>query len=258
MRTPWQIQKSVVFALFIRELKTRFGSYKGGYIWLLVEPLAHVIILSTIFSYLRHPTLSVIDVPVYIVTGIVPFLMFKNITLRVMDSVDANRGLFAYRQIKPMDTYIARTLLDGFLSIAVFGILLAAMAWLGRDIPFRNPLVIGCVFALLILMGLGLGMIFSIITHYLPESKTLLRLIFLPLFLLSGILFPLAAIPQQYLPFIIWNPLLHAIEILRSAFFMQYHVVEDVSLLFFILAALVVTFLGFSWYWTKRYKLLAR
>jgi len=50
MRTPWQIQKSVVFALFLRELKTRFGAYKFGYVWLLLEPMAHVIVLSLIFS----------------------------------------------------------------------------------------------------------------------------------------------------------------------------------------------------------------
>ena len=45
-RTPFEIQKAVVFALFVRELKTRFGKYRLGYVWALLQPIAHVMVLS--------------------------------------------------------------------------------------------------------------------------------------------------------------------------------------------------------------------
>jgi len=258
LRTPWQIQKSVVFALFLRELKTRFGAYKFGYVWLILEPMAHVIVMSVIFSFIRGRTLSGVDYPVFIVTGIVPFLMFKNIALRVMDGVDSNRALFAYRQIKPIDTFTARTLLDAFLAVAVYALILIGMAWVGLDVPFRDPFSLVFLMAILVLMGLGLGMILCVLTHYLPEAKTLVRIAFLPLYLLSGIIFPIAAVPHEYLPLLLWNPLLHAIELMRGAFFDSYRVLPDISLLFVVMATLILLFLGLAWYRNKRHELLAR
>lgn len=256
-RSPWQIQKSVVFALFLRELKTRFGSYKFGYVWLLLEPMAHIVVMSLIFSYARDRALFGIDFAVFIVTGIVPFLMFKNIALRVMDGVDANRALFAYRQIKPMDTFIARTLLDAFLGLTVAALILLGMAWVGLDVPFRDPFTLILMMAILVLTGLGLGMVLCVIGHYLPEAKTLIRLIFLPLYLLSGVIFPIAVVPHEYLPLLLWNPLLHAIELVRGAFFDSYRVVPDISLLFVVMTTLALLFLGLAWYRSKRHQLLA-
>jgi capsular polysaccharide transport system permease protein len=257
-RTPWQIQKSVVFALFLRELKTRFGSYKFGYFWMLLEPMAHIVVLSLIFSYARDRSLFGIDFPVFLVTGILPFLMFKNIALRVMDGVDANRALFAYRQIKPMDTFTARALLDTFLAQVVYALILAGMAWVGLDVPFRDPFTVIFAMVLLVLMGLGLGMIFCVFTHFMPEAKTLIRIAFLPLYLLSGAIFPVAMLPREFLPVLLWNPLLHAIEWMRGAFFVQYRMLDAISPLFVVMTTLVVLFFGLAWYRTKRHALLAR
>lgn len=256
-RTPWQIQKSVVFALFLRELKTRFGAYRFGYVWLLFEPLAHVIVLSLIFSQIRDRALFGIDFPVFIVTGIIPFLMFKNIALRVMDGVDANRALFAYRQIRPMDTFTARTLLDAFLAVAVYALILIGMAWVGLDVPVRDPFSLILLMAAMVLMGLGLGMIFCVFTHYMPEAKTMIRIAFLPVYMLSGIIFPVAMLPHEYLPILLWNPLLHAIELMRGAFFDQYRVLPEISLLFVVMTMLVLLFFGLAWYRNKRQELLA-
>lgn len=256
-RTPLQIQKSVVFALFIRELRTRFGSYKGGYLWLVIEPMAHIIALSFIFSFIRQREMGAIDFPVFLVTGVVPFLLFKNITLRVMEGVNANKALFVYRQVLPMDTFLARTLLDGFLSILVFALLLAGMAWLGMNVPFRDPLTVIIVYAMLIAMGLGLGMVLCVATHYLPEARTFIRILMMPLYLTSGIIFPISILPEQFHPYLLWNPILHAIELMRDAFFVNFPMVPGVSPLFFLMSTLALLFIGLSWYRVKRYDILA-
>ncbi|MCK4829836.1 hypothetical protein KA005_79670, partial [bacterium] len=50
-----QTMLTVLNALGHREIKTRFGQYRFGYIWALAEPTAHVIVLSVIFG-IRSPT----------------------------------------------------------------------------------------------------------------------------------------------------------------------------------------------------------
>lgn len=257
-RTSWQIQKAVVFALFIRELKTRGGTYKGGYIWLLIEPLIHVIVLSLIFGYIRQREMFGIDVPVFLVVGVVPFLLFKNVALRVMDGVDANRGLFNYRQIKPTDTFIARALLDAVISMVVFIIALGGMAWLGMDVSVHDPLTVIFVYLMLVPAGLGLGMVFCVATHYMPESKTVVRLTMMPLYLTSGVIFPVSSLPKEFLPYLLWNPMLHVIELLHGSFFAVYHTVSGINALYPALAGLTVLAFGYAWYWTHRYDLLTQ
>jgi hypothetical protein len=153
--------------------------------------MAHVIVLSLIFSYARDRALFGIDFPVFIVTGIVPFLMFKNIALRVMDGVEANRALFAYRQIKPMDTFIARTLLDAF-SASRGGLL--GMAGRARR-PFGTPSDLDV--AILVLMDWDWGGRASSAT--LPNQDT-----DPPHFSAAlpavGHHFPIAVVPHEYLP----------------------------------------------------------
>lgn len=51
VRGAWQIQRAVLFALFLRELRARAGSRWIGLLWLLVEPLLHMSLLLAMFTY---------------------------------------------------------------------------------------------------------------------------------------------------------------------------------------------------------------
>jgi hypothetical protein len=37
-RSPLAVQRAVLFALIVRELRTRFGRYRLGYLWVVLEP----------------------------------------------------------------------------------------------------------------------------------------------------------------------------------------------------------------------------
>ena len=39
----------VVGALLVREMATRFGSKPGGYVWALLDPAAHILLMTMIF-----------------------------------------------------------------------------------------------------------------------------------------------------------------------------------------------------------------
>ena len=40
-RTSFQIQRDVVYALLLREIASRFGKSRVGFLWVLLEPIAH-------------------------------------------------------------------------------------------------------------------------------------------------------------------------------------------------------------------------
>ena len=49
-RSGFEVQKVTVEALFLREIRTRFGKFRLGYLWAILEPSAHLLILLGIYA----------------------------------------------------------------------------------------------------------------------------------------------------------------------------------------------------------------
>ena len=58
-----------------------------------------------------------------------------------------------------------------------------------------------------------------------------------PMWFISGIFFSLNAVPQKFLPWLSWNPILQAIELSRSAFSLDYPINPVVVSLPYLLAS---------------------
>lgn len=246
--------RSVIFALVLREMRTRFGKRRMGAFWVLFEPLAHILVILVMFSYIRGSSMRGIDFPVFLLSGMVPFFIFRDISLRLMEGVEANKGLFVYRQIKPADTFIARVLVESSLHSMVFVLTLTGMAWWGFDTSIHSLFEWFLLLILLILLAYGLGNLFCVVGHYLPESKIIINLLFFPLYLLSGVIFPVRNLPASVLDWLLLNPLLHFTELIRWSFFEYYPIVDGVSVPYLLGTTLVTLFIGL---WLYRYRRLA-
>ncbi|TGV05381.1 sugar ABC transporter permease, partial [Alcaligenaceae bacterium 429] len=119
-RSAFAITKAVIFALVLREMQTRFGSRRMGAFWLMFEPIASIAVMMVIFTVIRARQVPGMDFPIFLLTGIVPFMLMRNIALKLMDSVEANRALFAYRNITIFDTYIARVMVECAIMSCVY------------------------------------------------------------------------------------------------------------------------------------------
>lgn len=243
-RSSWTIQKAVVSALMLRELKTRFGSYRLSYFWALFEPISHILILALIFGYVLGRTMPGINYPLFLTTGIMPWLLFSNMITRGMGAVDANRALFNYRQLKPFDTLVARMLLEAVIVLLAYAVLLAIAWWLGIDFRIHEPLRFLLSLALIFLIAFGLALPLCYLNTLYPEAGKVLPLLMRPLYFVSGIFFSLSMIPEQYHVYLAWNPVLQAVELSRSAIFPGYPHAEG-SLLY--LTTLAIVFIAIGW-----------
>ena len=254
-RSSFEIQKAVVFALFVRELKTRFGKYRLGYVWALLEPVAHVVVLSIIWSAMGRSDFSGIPVPMFLMTGLVPYLFFQKTVMQCMSSIEANRGLFNYRQVRPIDPVLSRVFLESIIHFVSYMVLLFIAGWfLEYDVSVHDLLRLILINALLFMMAFGVGLTLSVYGTIFPEIMKLVpMLIFRPMYFLSGILFPLFLVPSHYREWLLWNPVLHVIE-LNHVFFFRGFESPHVSMLFVALFALVsITFgmLSYRFYWMR-------
>ena len=218
-RTSWQINKAVIFALLMREMRTRFGNYRLGYMWALLEPAMHIAVFALLFGYVMQRTMPGIDYTLFLVSGIIPWLLFNSILSRGMSAVSANSGLFGYRQVKPMDAFITRAILEWLIYLSTYIIFLCLAAWAGLEVAIEDPLGVIAALFLLFLFSCGLALTLCVVVTQFPEIQKFLPVVLRPLYFMSGIFFTLEMVPHEYRGYLLWNPILHANELSRVAMF---------------------------------------
>lgn len=257
-RTAVQIQLSVLQALVIRELRARVEGRWLGLLWMLFEPLANLMVVLTLYGFRVHATSLNVELPVFLITGMLPYFMFRNLARRLPAAITGNRGLYAYRQVKPIDALMARAIVEIGLSSAVYVCALGIFGWMGYHWLPVAPLELIGVSAVLLALGGGLGLLFSVLMHNRPKVKSVINLFFFPLYILSGVLFPVRFVPPEYQQWLLWNPVLHLIDMERTYFIPQHQSVDGVNIAYPSACALVVAWLGLSLYRLHRHQLVAK
>jgi capsular polysaccharide transport system permease protein len=257
-RSEWEVQRAVLFALVLREMKARVGGQWVGAVWTVLEPLAHVLLILTLFGVIRGATMPGIEFPVFLVTGLLPYFLFQHLTVRLMDGIDANRGLFSYRQVKPLDTLLSRACVETLMNLLVYGVTLGLLARLGFSVIPQDPLEVVGVNLLIAFLGTGCGVFFAVVTHERPRLRSTIRMSMMLLYFGSGVIFRVDLVPREYLDLMLLNPLVHLLELSRHAFIPAYEPAYGVNLLYPLVWTLVVCALAMLVYRAERLRLLTR
>jgi len=257
-RSPFQITKSVIFALLLREMRTRFGQRRMGAFWMLAEPIIQLMVMTIVMGAIRgRGPVQGIPFPVFLLTGIAPFVMYRGIAMLIMEGLSANRGLFAYKQVTPMDTFIARTIMQCSLASISYVFVMAVFAWYGFDMSIHRPLEWLGTLALGVALAFGMGMVLAVVVDALPEVRTFIRFFFLVLYFSSGALIPVTNFPSYVLPYLAWNPFLHMTELIREDVFPFYRVLDLTSFSYVAICTALLLCGGLGLFRVRRKKMLA-
>lgn len=246
MRSPLSITFSVWRALFLREALARLFSTRTAWFWLLVEPIFHVAFLVFILTVIRVRTVGGIDTTIWVMVGLLAFFLFRRTGTQVTNAIDANRALFTYRQVKPVDTALVRAALEALLMTVISSLLLAIATLLGHVPLPDDPLLVMAALGGLWLFGLGFGLTVSIVSELVPELGRIIKLLMMPLYFLSGVIFPISGVPQPYRDILLMNPITHGLEATRLGFSSYYHAVPELSMSYLYGFALCSIFFGLT------------
>lgn len=222
-------QIDVVIALILRETRTRFGKNQLGYLWALIEPTA---IIFT-FYFLLHVTgrgaPAGLDVFSFVATGVLPYTLFINSVNRVAEAVNGNKALLYYPQVRPIDLVIARCALEAATFIAVFALLLGGHALVVQRFEMSSPLLAIGGMAIASALGTSVGLVFCGLGQVSPLADRIRGPLLRPLFWVSGIFFTLDSAPEAARGPLLYNPMLHATELVRAGWF-EGHAADNVDL----------------------------
>lgn len=217
------VQSRVISALTLHETRSRYGNSKLGFFWALFEPFAHIMVFIAIFSALGRAVPIGDSMGLFILTGIIPWLMFSNIVNNVMSAVKQNRALLGYPQVMPIDIMISQVILEFATLVIVMIIFIFIIAATGVSIRIDNFLQMLQPIGLVVLLATGIGMINSAIIERYPSYRSIYSAFSRLFYFMSGIFFTADFLAPEVFAAIDFNPLLHIIEWFRSGFFPSFN-----------------------------------
>ncbi|WKV94276.1 ABC transporter permease [Halomonas sp. HAL1] len=231
--------------MFMREAISRTMSDRMGWFWMIFEPVAMVAIMVAIRSFIRSDRL-ITNAPFipWMIAGLMGFFLVREGMIRGMGAIEGNSALFAYRQVQPVDPVLVRNFLEGMLRTFVFLLFIVGGLMLGLELYPDNAIRAMAAWLSLWSLGLGLGLVTSVASTLVPEIGRVIRMISLPLLIISGVIFPLNQLPHWLLEYLMLNPIPHALETLRLGFFENYKTIHGTSMLYFWLVTLTLNALG--------------
>lgn len=220
LRESLAVMSRVIFAVIIRESRTRYGSSNIGYTWALIDPLIELSVLVVAFSLIGRTSPIAAPLSVFLITGIVPFFFWRMAVGRGASAVSANLGLLSYPQVMPADIVIGRTLLDATTTLVVFFLFIIGCYFIA-DIPMRlffgDPAQMLLFAFAFFYFSIASAFFSSGLARVLPIWQNIWGYMSRPIWLLSGIFFTLESLPSGAREFMAYNPIAHMLEWFRSA-----------------------------------------
>jgi capsular polysaccharide transport system permease protein len=245
-RNKWEIWRDVIFALFVREIRTGFND-KFGLGWAIISPVLFIFMLAFLRGKIGGAETHTLPTFTFMAIGILFIQSFLQTLSGAAGAIRKNKTLFAFRQVQPISAVLAGALFALLIKAFVIIGIIILMYFMGMDLHISNPLLLLACFFLLWLLAVVLGLLFGIAELFVKEIGKVRELLTRPLFFISGVFFSLQDIPREYWHFLDWNPVLHAIELTRFAVSSTYGS-EGVSLEYLSGVVLVLSFFSLAIY----------
>jgi len=239
---------SQVVELTFANLKVRYRGTIIGFLWVLIDPLTHYLVMAFVFHIIVK-----IEIPNYflfLLGGLVPWSFFSK-TLNMCVSKIVNEGSFIKSfQINPL-VLIVSEVLDNTLNFAlVFLILLVPTIYLQGNDWAGFMLLPFCILNLFI-GGFAISWLLATLQVFYYDTRYVLSFFISILFFLTPIFYPERFVPQEFLFLIYLNPAYYIIDPFRAALYNF----EFISFLKSITVSLAVnlSFLVLAkYYWSKK------
>lgn len=235
----------MIGALLLRELLTRYGRNNIGFLWLFVEPMLFVAVITAFWAATRTIHGSNIPIVAFALTGYSSMLMWRGMPSRCIGALKSNMSLLYHRQVTILDVYVARIILE-FLAVTTsfvaLGIGFYAMDWLPAP---ENMLQVWGGWMLLAWFGAGLGLTVGGLAEKFRVFANLWPPFSYVLIIFSGVAYVADALPPAMRDIVLWLPMLNALEYTREGWFGSLFVAHyDIG--YVVIFNLVLMFVGLS------------
>jgi capsular polysaccharide transport system permease protein len=215
-------QLDTIGALVLRETHVRFGRTRLGYLWLLIEPIAHIIVLTVIYFMLNRRAPLGGSMPLFLLTGLLPYFLWNKVARRLSTTFTSDRALLHLPVITGFDLLVARSFLEGVTWLLVASALISILVVTGHGHWPTHVTSLAGVVAVTFMLSFGIGTINAVLGKMFSSWQNIFDIAIRPLYICSGIFYLVDQLPAAIKSILIWNPIVHAIEWFRYSFYPTY------------------------------------
>lgn len=214
-RELWQRHELLYFLVW-RDFKVRYTQTALGAVWVVLQPLLTMAVFTVIFSRVIHAGTDGTAYPLMIYCGLMPWQLFVRALTESGNSLVLNQHLLTKvyfpRLIMPMATVLGGVVDFGVVLLMMGGM----MAWYG--VPLLAEAVwipILTLQALLAAMGVGLWL--SVLNVRYRDIRHTVPFLTQFCFFVTPIAYPVSLVPERWLTWYYFNPLVAPIQGFRWA-----------------------------------------
>jgi ABC-2 type transport system permease protein len=218
----WRSELRAVKIVWRREL-IRFVSDRMRIITALIQPLLFLFVLGTGLQQLSRASTEGVDLKTFIYPGILCLaVMFTAMFSAASIVWDREFGFLREMMVAPVrrGSIVIGKCLGGATVASFQGLILLCLAW-AVDVPYSPGLVLG-VFGLQLLLAFSItafGVMVAVRIRQMQSFMGLMQMVVLPMFFISGAMFPVSNLPGWLAFLNRIDPLTYAVDPMRRLVF---------------------------------------
>jgi capsular polysaccharide transport system permease protein len=209
----------IVQALVLREIMTRFGRENLGFIWLVLEPLILTSFVMVAWTIIYGTTKHGVTIVQIVLTGYSMLSLWRHIVTRFLHCFRQNAGLLFHRNVRPMDTILARFFLETFGTLTSFFASYLVLYLLDMVQPINDVLLLLVAWFLLAGFSFSVALIVSALAELWEPSEKFVQPLMYITIPLTGAFFMVSWMPSDYHYALLLSPMINTVEMFRAGLF---------------------------------------
>jgi capsular polysaccharide transport system permease protein len=137
--------RMVMFALFVRELQSRFND-RLGLGWAFFEPFFFIAALSFIRGLISGSHIHGIPIFIFMMIGLLGVQLVTTTMNTVASSISRDKPLYALRQVQPISSLLVAGFLELCIKTGVVALLAIFLLFFEIDYDPDHPILLLCLF----------------------------------------------------------------------------------------------------------------
>lgn len=210
------IKRELIFELTKRDFKVKYSANIFGFSWSVIEPLAMMVILWFVFTYLRTGRMTEVPYSLFLLTGIIAYDFFNKSMNVAVKSIKSYSFLIQKVNFRLAVIPIVKILSEIFIHLIVILIVILIILFSSVEFSFFWFQILYYLFAATILL-ICISWATSSIALFFPDIQYIITIIMRLAFFFTPIFWTADTIPEKFARFIRINPLYYIVNGYRDS-----------------------------------------
>ncbi len=215
------LNRYIIWELTKRDFRTKYVQNIFGLSWAIIEPLAMMVILWFIFTFVRTGRGTDVPFALFLLTGLIAYDFFNKSINSATRSISSYGFLINKVNFRSAFIPIVKILSEVYLHLIIIVIVGIILVLNGIPLSFYWLQIIYYLFATIVFL-VGLTWLTSSISLFFPDINYIITITMRVLFFFTPIFWDASMVPEKFMVYFRLNPLYYIVNGYRDSFL--YHV----------------------------------